>query len=272
MDPIHTISVLGGGWLGLPLSKKLIESGYQVKISVTSPEKRDLLINQGLNAFWVEIHKEVGGEPKDFFDSELLIINVPPSKVGRGANDFHLLVENCIEAIHEFEIKYLLFISSTSVYGNTNSIVTEKTVCSPETLNGKVLVEAERMLKQLTSVKTTIVRYGGLAGADRNMLRSILNKNRKVQLEAPVNLIHLEDSIAIVLKIVEKGLWGYSFNACADAHPTRRELYGQIAKKAGLEMPLESLQKPSYKIVGNKYLKEKLGYQFKYPDPLEMFT
>lgn len=36
---MQKISVLGCGWLGLPLSKKLIESGFVVKGSTTSSEK-----------------------------------------------------------------------------------------------------------------------------------------------------------------------------------------------------------------------------------------
>ena len=41
------ISILGCGWLGLPLAKALIENGFSVKGSTTSTDKLTALENAG---------------------------------------------------------------------------------------------------------------------------------------------------------------------------------------------------------------------------------
>ena len=43
------ISILGCGWLGLPLAKSLLKKKHELKTSTTSPEKMEKLENLGLN-------------------------------------------------------------------------------------------------------------------------------------------------------------------------------------------------------------------------------
>ncbi len=38
-DAINTISILGSGWLGLPLAERFVTQGYRLKISTTSPDR-----------------------------------------------------------------------------------------------------------------------------------------------------------------------------------------------------------------------------------------
>lgn len=45
------ISILGCGWLGLPLAKALIENGFSVKGSTTSTDKLTALENDGITPF-----------------------------------------------------------------------------------------------------------------------------------------------------------------------------------------------------------------------------
>ena len=42
------VSILGCGWLGLPLAKALIGEGYTVKGSTTTPAKLNLLKEEGV--------------------------------------------------------------------------------------------------------------------------------------------------------------------------------------------------------------------------------
>ena len=52
------ISILGCGWLGLPLAKKLIEKKYSVNGSTTSEKKLSILKDAGINPFLVTLDSE----------------------------------------------------------------------------------------------------------------------------------------------------------------------------------------------------------------------
>ena len=43
MNPKQRISILGCGWLGLPLAKELLDRSFEVKGSTTSSNKLDQL-------------------------------------------------------------------------------------------------------------------------------------------------------------------------------------------------------------------------------------
>ena len=43
MSQKDEISIMGCGWLGLPLAAQLVKAGYNVKGSTTTPEKLEVL-------------------------------------------------------------------------------------------------------------------------------------------------------------------------------------------------------------------------------------
>ncbi|WP_321539617.1 NAD(P)-binding domain-containing protein [Flavobacterium piscinae] len=45
------ISILGCGWLGMPLAKHLLQKGYSIKGSTTTETKLELLQNEGITPF-----------------------------------------------------------------------------------------------------------------------------------------------------------------------------------------------------------------------------
>ena len=80
------ISILGCGWLGLPLAKTLIEKGNSVKGSTTSIEKIIILKELEIEPYTISLSaNEIKGNINSFLDqSEVLIINIPPKL--RGSN------------------------------------------------------------------------------------------------------------------------------------------------------------------------------------------
>ena len=74
------ISLIGCGWLGLPLACYLIDKGFNVKGSTTSKEKLDLLRTYNIEGFLIELNEtEILGNYSEFLTgSETLIINIPP--------------------------------------------------------------------------------------------------------------------------------------------------------------------------------------------------
>ena len=115
----NSISILGCGWLGLPLAKILVKKGYSIKGSTTSEVKIEKLKSIGVQPFIINLGNR-DFEFDNFLSSEVLIIAIPSKNVA----DF----KNLISHIEISKIKKVLFISSTSVYPNSNSIVTDETL------------------------------------------------------------------------------------------------------------------------------------------------
>jgi hypothetical protein len=129
------------------------------------------------------------------------------------------------------------------------------------------LVIIENMFRQSVQFQTTIVRFAGLIGGSRHPGRFFRGGKLVKNPDANVNLIHRDDCINILDRIVANGLWGETFNACADSHPSKREFYTQAAKMVGAPLPeFEDSGDHSFKIIDNRKLKRVLDYEFMHPD------
>lgn len=263
------ISILGCGWLGVPLAQELINGGYQVKGSVTSPEKLEMLEREGISPFRVVLGPE-RTEISDpaFFDCDVLIISIPPRRIDGIEAIFPQQINQLIPEIRKHNIPKVVFISSTSVYPENLLTARETDENLPDKPSGKALVIAENLLKNEGSFQTTIVRFGGLIGADRNPARFLLRSKAAVS-NTPVNLIHLDDCIGILISVIEQEVWGETLNACSPEHPYKKDFYAQAAQISGLPEPLISDARESYKIVDSSKLIRLLNYRFVYPSPMD---
>ena len=251
------ISILGCGWLGEPLAQHLIKLKYQVKGSTTSENKIPELNSVGIRSYLIKIEL-LSSDISEFLDSEILIISIP-SKNNEG-------FKNLINSIKISKIKKVVFISSTSVYDNSKEIITEQSLLKPSSL-----AEIEQMFKTNSRFSTTIVRFGGLFGYDRNPGKFFPGKKKIENPNGFVNMIHRDDCIRIIEQIINKNIWDETLNACADSHPTRREFYSKAALDAGIELPdFDEDDSAGHKIISNQKLKTILEYDFKYPDLLNI--
>ncbi len=262
-----TISILGCGWLGLPLGKHLVNNGYSVRGSTTTKDKLRLLIESGIEPYLIDLNNFDGNASGDFFKTEILLINIPPGKTAVDCS--------YVEQIKKLEsyfaggkVKKILFVSSTSVYGNANREIDEENELTPETSAGKVLAAVEKYLVGQPNIKATILRFGGLIGPNRNPAKYFAGKKNIPEGAVPVNLIHLDDCIGIVSEIIISDSWNQVFNACAEMHPTRAEYYKKACVRLGLPEPSFINERNNFKIISSKKIKNKLNYTFKYPDPL----
>jgi len=270
------ISILGCGWLGLPLAKALLENGFSVKGSTTSPEKLSTLQNLGIQPYLIALLEDKTSGNLDGFleNSKILIIDVPPKLRAFSSENFVSKIRNIIPLIEKSTIENVLFISSTSVYGDTSTSlsVTEETKTCPDTESGKQLVQTEQLLQSNTNFKTTILRFGGLIGEDRHPIKFLAGRNNIENPNAPINLIHQEDCIGIILEILrqaqnDKLEWNETFNAVSPFHPSRKEYYMQKALELNLNLPEFKLENDTF---GKTILSDKieivLGYVFKKPN------
>lgn len=270
------ISILGCGWLGLPLAKALQGNGFSIKGSTTSNEKLPVLENLGIQPFLIALESNnVSGNIETFLrGSKTLIIDIPPKLRGNSNDPSSALrmsfvgkIKTLIPFIEKSTIENVLFISSTSVYGDDNSSVTEETNPNPDTESGRQLVLAEQLLQSNSNFKTTILRFGGLIGEDRHPIYFLAGRTNLENPEAPINLIHQEDCIGIILEILRQNSWNETFNGVAPFHPSRKEYYTQKAIDFGLPTPEFNPEKSSVgKTILNGKIKTILNYTFTKPN------
>lgn len=268
---IKKVSIMGCGWLGLLLGERLSEAGYNVHGSTTSKEKLPILESVGIRAHQLEVGEDLSGEVGSFFDTDLLILNIPPGRRRPDVADrYPQEIRRVLNRALAEGTRRLLFISSTSVYPDVNRVVTESDALSAEKGSGLALIRVENYLKSLPDLPLTILRFAGLVGGDRKAGRFLAGKKDLTNGEAPVNMVHRDDCIAIILQIIEEEVFGETFNVCADEHPSRKAFYRQQALKDGFEPPTFSDERTtSFKIISNEKIKKVLNYTLQYPDPME---
>ena len=253
------ISVLGSGWLGFPLSEKLINCGNSVKASTTSQNRFEELLSIKAEPFLIDINC-LSQNINKFLESEILIINIPSKNV-EGFKK--LLIELKLS-----QIEKVIFISSTSVYENSNKTIFESDNLESST-NPLVLIE--NLFKNCNQFKTTILRFGGLIGYNRHPGKFFGSSGFIPNPGSFVNLIHCDDCIEIINQIIRQEVWAETFNCCADTHPTRREFYTKAVESCGLASPrfIDS-DTNTFKIISNLKVKSVLNYKFLHPDLLKI--
>ncbi|MBC5773554.1 SDR family oxidoreductase [Pontibacter sp. KCTC 32443] len=269
------ISILGCGWLGLPLAEALVNSGKRIKGSTTSPAKLDLLEQQGMTPYLINLQAETLDTETlaDFLNVDVLVINIPPKLRADGGatylDQLHLLLKALLHA----PVKKVLFVSSTSVYKDLNRVVTEE---DTELTNAKdpgyTLLQAEKLFQEREEWLTTIVRFAGLVGEDRSPGRFMAGKTDVPNGDAPVNLIHRDDCVAILMRIIEQEKWNEVYNACSDEHPMRKDFYPAAAIALELEPPtFKEMDETHFKLISSQKLKDDLPYVFRHPNPMHFF-
>jgi nucleoside-diphosphate-sugar epimerase len=258
-----TVSILGCGWYGLELAKSLVNKWVKVKGSTTSAYKLPLLVASGIEPYLIDLSPSNEVIDPAFFETDVLWISIPPkARAGNGA-EYLQKIERLIVLIKTYQIKQVVLISSTGVYGDSNLQVNETDAPNPDSESGKILLAAEELLKQQTDFTTTVIRFAGLIGPGRDPGRFFAGKTDVPNGEAPVNLIHLTDCIGISNTILDKQAFGYTYNAVSPSHPTRANFYIQAAVAAGLEPPHFIEEKENWKLVEGKNVIEMLGYDYK---------
>jgi len=256
---IKSISILGSGWLGQPLAADLVQQGYQLKLSTRKQSKLNSLKSANLDAFIVDTAK-LDAQTADFLTADLLIINITSKDI--------TAFETLIKQLEQSTVKKVIFVSSSSVYLSNNQVVSED---KQHENSDSVLFQIEQLFQQNSHFSTTIIRLAGLIGPKRHPGRFFQNDKVIKHPDNPVNLVHLDDCLAIISAVIKQQQWGQVFNACADNHPTKREFYKYASSSLGLGEPQCSpLESGDYKIVSNLKVKNILSYTFIHPDIMKI--
>jgi nucleoside-diphosphate-sugar epimerase len=215
------ISIIGLGWFGLALGKELKKS-HTVCGTTRTLEKM-----KKIQPFVPDTYVLSEGEKLNphLLNSDAFIINIPPSKDQL----------NWFQSWGLPSDKHIIFISSTSVYGQNQIDVDEDTFPIPDSENGHILFAEEEWMKSFPFY--TIIRFGGLIGPDRHPGRYLAGKENLAGGNWPVNLIHQEDTVAFTQLVLEKKIIGEVFNLVHPFHPSRKDYYQQYCRDNNLIPP-----------------------------------
>ncbi len=253
----RNVAIIGMGWLGKPLAVSLMKNGYTIFAGTRNLDKAKEFNQLGLIGFqisfdtdYVKIH--LTKEKLDQID--FLIICVPPSGFSNYAESLGSIV-----SYFDSETK-IIFTSSTGVYEEVNKEVAEDS----NKITEHPVFLAEQKLKELKGDQLTIVRLAGLIGENRHPVKYFIQKNLIPNSNAPINLVCQKDVIRSIELILEKQLFGKTYNIVNPSHPSKEEYYLSAAKELYNSKPNIESGSGGKLVLGTKF-EEEIGFAYNFP-------
>ena len=264
------IAVMGCGWLGMELGKRLRKQNHEVRGSVTRIEKLTEVRNAGMVPYSIKLYeKGIQGDIRSFLSGiEVLVIDIPPGLRKNPDVNFVKKIRKLIPYIEKSYIPKVIYTSSTSVYEDLESFPVYKEEDDTNNSNDTAiqLRNTELLFLNNESFNASIIRFGGLIGEDRHPAKYLAGKKDISNPEAPVNLVHQEDCLNAIFKLIEMKKDNSVWNVVYPDHPTKKDYYNRIAKERDLEVPQfdESGTSKGKKISSEKLIRE-LKFNFSNP-------
>jgi nucleoside-diphosphate-sugar epimerase len=246
----------------------LIKGGFRVVATRSTAERVTALQGLGIDAIQLVLGPSLECSSLESLTgiSTAVILLPPGTRSGHGRL-FPEKISNLIPALIEAGASRVIFTSSTSVYPSDNREVDESETSLPDTEPGRILLEAEQRILGNPRIHATIIRFAGLCGPGREPGRLLAGRIDLPGGGNPVNLIHQQDAIDLLLSVIKQRPRSRIFNACAPCHPARSELYPKAARSMGLDPPLFNQASAPFKKVRGDQICTELGFVYRYPDP-----
>lgn len=267
-----SISIIGCGWLGMPLALELLNSGFKVQGTVRTLTKTESFNNSGIIFFQLDLNPETESIPEigsEFWQSDIFVLTIPPSEPTNYCERISKILDIIAKQPRRLSVIYT---SSTGVYGKSKGLLNETSPLNPDRPGAAAVVECEKLLLGKNDIfDVCILRLAGLVGPGRAPGRFFAGKKNLGSGSSPVNLVQLDDCVGIIIKLIKQKIKKGIYNICADQHPMHREFYPAQAIKLGLEAPEYGIDSPDadMKIIDNRLLKSILDYAYIYPDPMK---
>ena len=191
---MKNISILGLGNISIELCSSLKEKGFNVLGSTDNLDRKKTLKKMGIKIFSRNKLSEC------ILEADKIIITIPPDMNGCP------VIRHFSKEILESKIKWIGYLSSTSVYGNHNGkVVNENSLLKPREEVAKSRIQGEKDIQELgekSSIAVEIFRISGIYGKNRNIINQILSKNIKPLYKKGhfFNRIHEEDIARVLAK------------------------------------------------------------------------
>ena len=269
--------IVGCGYLGERVAGRWVEGGGEVVALTRSKERAVELQAAGIEPVVgdVLIPETLINLP----DCDVLLYAVGFDRTA-GVDKRTVYVDglrNVLDAIGD-RVDRFLYVSSTSVYGQSaGEWVDEESPTEPVTEGGRICLEAEALVTEYGSRAgrfTVILRLAGIYGLGRLLTRVEALRSGKALAGSPeawLNLIHVDDAAAVMVRCVEHPTPEGLYLVADDEPATRGEYYGELARLTGAPPPVfDAGQTPRHgtglnKRCRNARVRESLALELAYP-------
>jgi nucleoside-diphosphate-sugar epimerase len=273
-SPIHLL-VCGSGYLGAELAQRARNAGHAVSACSLSGGNGSHVCDLS-SAHSVAMLAELIDPPD-------VVVHCASSGRG-GAPAYERVYRDGVSHLsHIFPDAVLLYTSSSSVYGQCDgSVITEESAAEPDRDTGRVLREAEEIVRQARGI---VCRLSGIYGPERSMiLKKFLQGEAVIEEDGRrfLNQIHRDDAVDAILLLASLALQekhshlvrGEIFNV-SDSQPLTQLLaYETLARTFDRPLPpsgprdLNRKRGWTHKQVSNAKLRA-LGWSPRYPSFLD---
>ncbi|MGN6671324.1 MAG: SDR family NAD(P)-dependent oxidoreductase [Candidatus Nucleicultricaceae bacterium] len=272
----YSVLIFGLGYTGAYFAKACVAQGF----SVVGTRRRLDDDTQGMAPPFVypfDGCKKL--DPQLFEEAEIILSTIPPESDGRDP----VLSIHASDLKKLKKLKWLGYLSATSVYGDTNGhVVSESSALKPRTAMGKARLLAEEQWRTLydeTKLPLHIFRLSGIYGRghsifDRLLVPGFQNYYEETHL---FSRIHVYDIIQTLMQSIKHPCPGSIYNVTDDVPAPFHEVAEYAAKLMGCNLPkriplTEAQLSPAMhaffsenRLVSNERIKKNLGIHLKYP-------
>ena len=268
----------GFGQVAKYFVRKIIKEKKSIELNISSRQKTHPSKFEGLdlNSYELSDNKIDKNITTKIQDADYILVSIPP------VNDEDIVVKNFKETIKKTNLKWITYLSATSVYGNHNGAwVNEDSETKPSSANGIKRLKAENQWLKFSNennLPLQIFRLSGIYSAENNILKRLISGQTKVVKKENhfFSRVHVEDIANLLFYSMKKFKSNEIFNISDDKPASQVEIVSYGSKLLKVKSPeflkLESLEngmlKDFYKEskrVNNKKVKEFFNYQFVYP-------
>lgn len=274
------IGIIGCGWFGLPLAQALKQQGNKVIGTKRSIEGCQQLASLGVTAYPLDLNDDAFANNtfvnniSELLECQVLVVNIPPGlrqKVGKAESRYLEQLSNLVHLIGPRRYQKLIFISTTGVYPAGDDVEQQpQREADAVAHNGssEVLLNAEALFASMDN--SCILRFAGLVGPNRHPGRFFAGKTGISGANVAVNLVHLDDCIGAVIKVINADKTAPVYNIVAPVHPSRGEFYPLATTHLGLVAPVFNQHLMPTKVITGGLICQQLGFIYQYPEPLKM--
>lgn len=278
MRPVSNL-IVGCGYLGLRVARRLLERGETVFATTRSSDRARSFTAKGIDPIIVDVMDGDSLARLPTVDKVLYCVGYD-RKSGVPLRDVYVAgLRKALGRLHD-RAGHLVYVSSTGVFGQDDGEwVDEASPTEPRTESGRACLEAEGVIWSYateTTLRAVILRLSGLYGPGRIIRRDALRQGEPIigDPDKWLNMIHIDDAATAALAALDRGV-PRSVYLGSDDHPSRRaEFYGKAAEVLGGPPPRFVAPEPgagpareeSNKRVRNRRLREELGVTLSYPD------
>jgi len=276
------IFCFGFGQVAKSFIKKLIIEKYNITLTTTSRSESSKKKFNGINYnnYLFSSNKFDNNLVTELKEADHILVSIPPEKKE------DLVVKNFSKLIENSKVKWITYLSATSVYGDhKGEWVNENSETRPTSINGIARLKVENSwlsLQMSKNLSVQIFRLSGIYSNEKNILvrlklgtAHLINKNNHY-----FSRIHVEDIAIVLFKSLSKFKSGEIYNLADDKPSSSEEitLYGakllNIKNLKRIEVNeiesemLKNFYKDSKK-VSNKKIKKYFNYDLKFPTYVE---